>query len=130
MFQEELEMYDVQIRRSLLKDIQLLNDFFEFVITDTFIKEGIGNKLDHIQKEMECKKKYLKADFESNGKKRYFLIAFIIMKNNGIYFYLYLKASFIILLIHKGDEWEIIMTCLIKYFLSMMLLHLSFSKIN
>lgn len=77
MFQEELEMYDVQIRRPLLKDIQQLNDFFEFVITDTFIKEGIGNKLDHIQKEMECKKKYLKADFESNGKKRYFLIAFI-----------------------------------------------------
>lgn len=116
MFQEELEMYDVQIRRPLLKDIQLLNDFFEFVITDTFIKEGIGNKLDHIQKEMECKKKYLKADFESNGKKRYFLIAFIIMKNNGIYFYLYLKASFIILLIHKEMNGRMMYKILCKAF--------------
>ncbi|MFD0698100.1 GNAT family N-acetyltransferase [Paenibacillus sp. GCM10027628] len=68
-------MLDVEIRRPRTEDIQELKQFFRIVITDTFIKEGIGEKLDDIKDEIEVKNKYLENDFESNGEKRYFLIA-------------------------------------------------------
>lgn len=68
-------MADVLIRRPNTSDIEELNQFFHLVITDTFAKEGIANLVDDIEAEIVCKKKYLKHDFESNGEKRYFLIA-------------------------------------------------------
>jgi hypothetical protein len=66
---------NVEIRSPRNEDIIQLNQFFRIVITDTFIKEGIGEKLEHINDEIEVKEKYLQSDFESSGEKRYFLIA-------------------------------------------------------
>lgn len=68
-------MLGVMIRRPCTTDFQELHDFFRLVITDTFIKEGIGDQVDDIQKEIETKKNYLKSDLASKGKKRYFLAA-------------------------------------------------------
>jgi GNAT superfamily N-acetyltransferase len=66
---------NVDIRRPRTQDIKELNQFFRTVITDTFIKEGIGDKLKDIEDEIVAKKTYLESDFVSDGKKRYFLIA-------------------------------------------------------
>jgi len=65
----------VEIRRPRIEDIKELNSFFRIVITDTFIKEGLGERLNDINDEVEVKEKYLESDFESNGEKRYFKIA-------------------------------------------------------
>lgn len=66
---------NVKIRRPRNEEIKQLNQFFRIVITDTFTKEGIGEKLEDIKAEIEVKEKYLESDFESNGERRYFLIA-------------------------------------------------------
>jgi GNAT superfamily N-acetyltransferase len=66
---------NVEIRRPRIEDIKELNQFFRIVIMDTFTKEGIGEMLDDINDEIAVKEKYLESDFESNGEKRYFLIA-------------------------------------------------------
>lgn len=68
-------MNNVVIRRPSIEDIKQLNEFFRIVIIDTFNKAGIGEKSDDINDEIKVKKKYLESDFESNGEKRYFLIA-------------------------------------------------------
>lgn len=68
-------MLKVEIRRPRIEEIKELNSFFRIVISDTFIKEGLGEKLNDMNDEVEVKKKYLISDFESNGEKRYFLIA-------------------------------------------------------
>lgn len=68
-------MLNVDIRRPKIEDIKQLNKFFKTVITDTFTKEGIGEKLNDIKDEIEVKEKYLESDFESKGEKRFFLIA-------------------------------------------------------
>ncbi|PQD93640.1 GNAT family N-acetyltransferase [Pradoshia eiseniae] len=68
-------MLNVEIRRPKREDIKQINEFFETVITDTFNKEGIGEKADDIQDEIEIKKKYIVSDMESNGEERFFLIA-------------------------------------------------------
>jgi GNAT superfamily N-acetyltransferase len=66
---------NVEIRRPRIEEMNELNQFFRKVITDTFTKEGIGEKLVDIEHEIELKKKYLASDFESHGAERYFLIA-------------------------------------------------------
>ncbi|MGE6261154.1 GNAT family N-acetyltransferase [Heyndrickxia sporothermodurans] len=68
-------MIKVEIRRPEIKDIIELHSFFRLVITDTFIKEGIGDKLNDINDEINVKEKYLESDLESNGENRYFLTA-------------------------------------------------------
>ncbi|MEH7121777.1 GNAT family N-acetyltransferase [Bacillus sp. JJ1773] len=68
-------MLNIEIRRPTAENIRELNHFFRVVITDTFSKEGIGEMLEDIEDEIEAKKKYLNLDFESDGEKRYFLIA-------------------------------------------------------
>ncbi|HWO95274.1 MAG TPA: GNAT family N-acetyltransferase [Bacillus sp. (in: firmicutes)] len=68
-------MLNVEIRRPRIEDIKKLHQFFRIVITDTFMKEGIGEKVEDKEDEIEMKIKYLERDFESNGEKRYFLIA-------------------------------------------------------
>lgn len=68
-------MLNIEIRRPTREDIRELNQFFRIVITDTFSKEGISEKLEDLEDEIEVKKKYLNSDFDSNGEKRYFLIA-------------------------------------------------------
>lgn len=69
-------MLTVEVRRPKPEDREQLIEFFITVITDTFIKEGIGDRLDDINEEIDVKRRYLASDFESNGKSRYFLIAF------------------------------------------------------
>ncbi|SFH96822.1 MULTISPECIES: GNAT family N-acetyltransferase [unclassified Bacillus (in: firmicutes)] len=68
-------MCNVEIRRPRMKDIEELNQFFSTTIKDTFAREGLSELLDDIENEIESKKEYLKCDFDSNGKNRYFLIA-------------------------------------------------------
>ncbi|MFJ7831819.1 GNAT family N-acetyltransferase [Peribacillus sp. NPDC097284] len=68
-------MLNLEIRRPRTEDIKELNQFFRTVITDIFIKEGIGDKLEDIENEIEAKKTYLESDLESNSEKRFFLIA-------------------------------------------------------
>jgi len=68
-------MLNVEIRRPKSEDSKQLNEFFETVITDTFNKEGIGEKVDDIKDEIELKKKYIESDFKSNGEERFFLVA-------------------------------------------------------
>ncbi|MEH7418762.1 GNAT family N-acetyltransferase [Neobacillus drentensis] len=68
-------MLNVEIKRPRIEDIKELNSFFRIVIADTFIKEGLGEKLNDINDEVKVKEKYIESDFESNGEKRYFLIA-------------------------------------------------------
>ncbi len=66
---------NVEIRRPKPSDVLKLHEFFRRVITNTFIKEGIGDLLDDIEQEITTKKDYLRKDLESDGKDRYFLIA-------------------------------------------------------
>ncbi|PGL67949.1 GNAT family N-acetyltransferase [Bacillus sp. AFS055030] len=68
-------MINIIIRRPKIEDMKELNQFFKIVITDTFTKEGISNQVESLNDEIETKEKYLENDFESNGEKRYFLIA-------------------------------------------------------
>ena len=68
-------MYKVEIRRPGIEGNEEINQFFSTVIKDTFAREGLSELLNDIENEIENKKKYLKCDFDSNGKNRYFLIA-------------------------------------------------------
>ncbi|EJV72272.1 GNAT family acetyltransferase [Bacillus mycoides] len=68
-------MYNVEIRRPNLDDIDELNLFFRIVITNTYKNEGLSQLLDDIENEINSKKQYLKNDFDSNGESRYFLLA-------------------------------------------------------
>ncbi|KMJ57243.1 GNAT family acetyltransferase [Bacillus sp. LL01] len=68
-------MINVEIRRPMEDDINNLNQFFRAVITDTFNKEGIVDKIEDMENEIEGKKTYLARDLESNGEKRFFLLA-------------------------------------------------------
>ncbi|MGG1575099.1 GNAT family N-acetyltransferase [Fictibacillus sp. NRS-1165] len=70
-------MFNVEIRRPSIKDVSLLHEFFRIVITDTFSKEGIGEKLEDLNEEIERKKDYLENDLNSEGLDRYFLIALV-----------------------------------------------------
>lgn len=68
-------MRKVEIRRPRIEDIVELKRFFRIVITDTFRREGLAGLIDDIEAEIDSKKKYLQLDLDSNGEKRYFLIA-------------------------------------------------------
>lgn len=68
-------MVHIEIRRPRIEDREELHQFFEIVITDTFAKEGLAELMDDIESEINSKIRYLKHDLESNGEKRYFLIA-------------------------------------------------------
>jgi len=66
---------ELEIRRPRPDDIKELNQFFKMVLTDTFAKEGLAHMTQEIEKEINDKKNILNEDIESNGEKRYFLIA-------------------------------------------------------
>ena len=68
-------MPELEIRRPKINDIKQLNQFFSIVITDTFEKDGIGDKLADLKAEIEVKETYIETDLDSNGDLRYFLIA-------------------------------------------------------
>ncbi|USK29923.1 GNAT family N-acetyltransferase [Bacillus sp. CMF21] len=87
----------LEIRRPRMEDMEELNQFFSIVIRDTFNKEGISELFDDMKEEIESKKRYLKTDLESNGEKRYFLIA--------------LDKNEIVGSIEYGPVSELIVTC-------------------
>ncbi|EEK78676.1 N-acetyltransferase [Bacillus cereus] len=68
-------MYNVEIRRPNSDDLEKLHLFFRIVITNTYKNEGLSQLLNDIENEINMKKQYLKNDFDSNGEKRYFLLA-------------------------------------------------------
>jgi len=70
-------MPNIDIRRPRTGDVEELHRFFRTVITDTFIKEGIGHLLQDMENEIETKKTYLERDLGSDGVKRYFLLALL-----------------------------------------------------
>lgn len=67
----------VEIRRPRTEDMAELYQFFRTVITDTFAREGLAGLIDDIEAEIDSKKNYLHSDFDSQGEKRYFLIALV-----------------------------------------------------
>jgi GNAT superfamily N-acetyltransferase len=68
-------MRNIDINRPKIDDIELINEFFEIVIRDTFERNGIADLVDMIIKEIEDKRRCLNQDIDSDGKNRYFLIA-------------------------------------------------------
>ncbi|MFC0186890.1 GNAT family N-acetyltransferase [Fictibacillus aquaticus] len=68
-------MQRIEIRRPVEEDRSELHHFFKTVITDTFNKNGIGDKAEDLENEINEKKKYLELDYKSDGRERYFLIA-------------------------------------------------------
>ena len=68
-------MTNIEISRPKSEDIELINEFFQIVIRDTFERNGISDLVDLIAEEIEYKRKCLNQDLESEGKNRYFLIA-------------------------------------------------------
>jgi GNAT superfamily N-acetyltransferase len=66
---------EIEIRRPRIENREELNQFFRFVITDTFAREGLAGLIDDIEAEIEGKNNYLQMDLNSKGEKRYFLIA-------------------------------------------------------
>lgn len=66
---------DITIRRIKGKDIDELLLLFKETITDAFDKEGISEDKEGLRQELEEKELRLKEDLQSNGEKRFFLIA-------------------------------------------------------
>jgi GNAT superfamily N-acetyltransferase len=65
----------IEIRRPRIEDIEELQQFFRIVISETFAREGLAGLIDDIEAEIESKNNYLHLDLDTNGEKRYFLIA-------------------------------------------------------
>lgn len=68
-------MKNIEIGRPKIEDTELINEFFQIVIKDTFEKNDISHLVDLIEEEIEYKRNCLNQDFESEGKSMYFLIA-------------------------------------------------------
>jgi GNAT superfamily N-acetyltransferase len=68
-------MINIEINRPELKDIELINDFFQIVIRDTFAINSLTDLVDLMEEEIAYKRKCLNLDLESDGKDMYFLIA-------------------------------------------------------
>lgn len=70
-------MLQVEVRRPNHGDIDAMEDFFRFVITDTFAKEGLSDLSEDMEQEIDSKNRYLNADFDTHGEERYFLIGLL-----------------------------------------------------
>lgn len=70
-------MLQVEVRRPNRGDIDAMEDFFRFVITDTFAKEGLSDLSEDMEQEIDSKNRYLNADFDTHGEQRYFLIGLL-----------------------------------------------------
>ena len=68
-------MQNFEIRRPRHEDKEAINDFFSLVISDTYAKEGLEDRLKDIQDEIETKKKFLYSDLSEEPCRRHFLIA-------------------------------------------------------
>jgi predicted N-acetyltransferase YhbS len=72
---ENYHMRNIEISRPRFEDIELINEFFEIVLRDTFEKNGIADLVNLIGEEIKDKRRCLNQDIESEGNNRYFLIA-------------------------------------------------------
>lgn len=70
-------MTKITIRRPYHCDVCALHELYKITIPHTWEKEGVGDYVDEIQKEITEKMDYLKEDLDSHGKDRFFLIACI-----------------------------------------------------
>ncbi len=69
-------MQNLVIRRPRIKDINAYNEFFDVVLKDTFEKNGVIGLYDVYEKEIKKEKiEFLNEDLETDGKKRYILLA-------------------------------------------------------
>lgn len=68
-------MLNIVIRRPGNDDIDELYKFFQMMVKDTYVKEGIGEKIEDMENEIQVKKNYIMEDLTTNGEKRYFLLA-------------------------------------------------------
>lgn len=68
-------MKNIEISRPKFEDFELINEFFQVVIRDTFERNGITDLVDIIAEEIIDKRRCLNQDIQSEGKNRYFLIA-------------------------------------------------------
>ncbi len=68
-------MININISRAKPEDREMINEFFQLVLIDTFHKNDISEWVDTLKNEIEDKRRCLDQDFESEGSKRYFLIA-------------------------------------------------------
>ncbi|GAB6087925.1 GNAT family N-acetyltransferase [Alkaliphilus crotonatoxidans] len=68
-------MEEILIDRPKLQDRELIIDFFQRVLQDTFEANGITDLIETFEQEIKNKTRFLDQDFESGGKERYFLIA-------------------------------------------------------
>jgi len=66
---------DIIISRPKKNELPEILDFFEAVLKDTFLTNGLSKMQDLLQEEIIDKKRYIMQDFDSNGEKRYFLFA-------------------------------------------------------
>jgi predicted N-acetyltransferase YhbS len=96
-------MRNLEIRRPKIEDKDMIYQFFEMTIRDTYLNNGIGNLKSFIEEEISDKKKYFLEDIESRGEKRFFLLA--LMDGQIVGTIAYAKADEIIL---DGTNGEII----------------------
>ncbi len=68
-------MIKIDIERPQRDDVIKLHDFFDLVIRDTFDKNEIEHLRAEIQEEKTYKRAILREDFDTQGKKHYFLVA-------------------------------------------------------
>jgi GNAT superfamily N-acetyltransferase len=68
-------MDQIQLRRPMIEETEKLNYFFKLVLEHTFESNGICDLVDSLNEEIHDKRKCLKEDFESEGQRRFFLVA-------------------------------------------------------
>jgi GNAT superfamily N-acetyltransferase len=68
---------NIIFRRPKEDESELINEFFELVIRDTFERNEISDLVETLEEEIKSKRKCLNEDFESMGMNRYFLIAML-----------------------------------------------------
>lgn len=90
-------MKNIEIIRPKINDIEIINEFFELVLRDTFERNDISHLVDTLNEEINDKRRCLNQDVESCGKERYFLIA--------------IEGNKIIGSIEYGPSNELILSC-------------------
>ena len=66
---------NITISKPLLKDIPILEDFFKFILTDTFEKNGYLDLTELRDSEIELKKEMLRQSLERETSAHFFLVA-------------------------------------------------------
>jgi GNAT superfamily N-acetyltransferase len=70
-------MPNVEIRRPQIGYVEELKQFFSLVLTDTYAKEGLADRVQEMEQEIQDKENLVREDLASDGEKRYFLMALV-----------------------------------------------------